>query len=136
VHEISYCEGVVEAVERRAGGRPVARIGIRVGSLHRIVDDAFEQSFQLVAAGGPAEGATTEVVTVPADGVCADCRTSFESFEPAYACPSCGSLAVSFSGGDDLVLEWIEYADAPGPEAGGSDTLHELVPEHSHETTG
>ena len=52
VHEMSYCEGVLEAVERRAAGRPVARVGVRIGAVHRVVADAFEQSFQIAAAGG------------------------------------------------------------------------------------
>ncbi len=56
MHEAGYCHGVLHAVEDRAAGRPVARIGVRVGSLHRIVPAAFEQSFQLMAAGGVADG--------------------------------------------------------------------------------
>jgi Zn finger protein HypA/HybF involved in hydrogenase expression len=69
MHELSYCEAVLEAVERRAQGRPVAHISVRIGEVHRVVQAAFEQSFQLAAHGGPAEGATTEVVTVPGDEV-------------------------------------------------------------------
>ncbi len=30
MHEMSYCEGVLEAVLRRASGRPVARVGVRI----------------------------------------------------------------------------------------------------------
>jgi hydrogenase nickel incorporation protein HypA/HybF len=125
---MSYCEGVLEAVHRRAGGRPVARVGVRIGAVHRVVADAFEQSFQLAAAGGPADGATTEVVVVPVRGHCMDCRADFESPDPSPACPSCGSLDVAAEGGDDIVLAWLQYVDTTAP----SDRSAELVPAHTH----
>jgi hydrogenase nickel incorporation protein HypA/HybF len=111
VHEIGYCEGVLEVVERRANGRRVARIGVRMGTVHRIEPDAFEQSFQLVAAGGVADGATTSVVTVPVQATCRACGNRFESPDPAPACPQCGDPLPATEGGDDVVLEWIEYQE-------------------------
>lgn len=128
MHEMSYCEGVLDAVERRAAGRRVSRVGVRIGAVHRIVADAFEQSFQMAAVGGPAEGATTEVVVVPVRGHCMDCRTDFESRDPSPACPSCGSLDVAAEGGDDVVLEWLQYTDVTAAD----DRDAELVPAHSH----
>jgi hydrogenase nickel incorporation protein HypA/HybF len=128
VHEMSYCEGVVEAVERRAGGRPVARIGVRIGAVHRVVAEAFEQSFQIAAAGGPAERAVTELIVVPVHGHCLDCRSDFDSSDPSPACPTCGSLDVAVEGGDEVVLEWLQYADL----SEAADSADELVPAHTH----
>jgi hydrogenase nickel incorporation protein HypA/HybF len=128
MHEMSYCEGVLEAVTRRAKGRAVARVGVRIGAVHRVVADAFQQSFELAAAGGPAAGATTEVVVVPVHGHCMDCRNDFEASDPSPACPACGSLEVAAFGGDEVILEWLEYA---GPAA-ESDAAAELVPPHTH----
>lgn len=130
MHEMSYCEGVLDAVHRRAAGRPVVAVGVRIGAVHRVVADAFEQSFQLAAAGGPAEGATTEVVVVPVHGHCMDCRYDFGSADPSPACPSCGSLDVAVDGGDEVVLEWLEYA------ASAPDRADELVPAHTHTGQG
>jgi hydrogenase nickel incorporation protein HypA/HybF len=114
VHEIGYCESVLEVVERRAAGRRVDRVGVRVGALHRVLPEAFEQSFQLVAAGGVADGATTDVVTVPARAACRACGQAFETGDPAPACPACGGLEVEVTGGDELVLEWVRYAGSDG----------------------
>lgn len=125
---MSYCEGVLEAVERRAAGRPVARVGVRIGAVHRVVADAFEQSFQLAAAGGPAAGATTELVVVPVHGHCMDCRNDFDSPDPSPACPACGSLDVTVEGGDEVVLEWLQYVDLTEV----ADRSDELVPAHTH----
>ncbi len=128
MHEMSYCEGVLEAVTRRAKGRPVVRVGVRIGAVHRVVADAFQQSFELAAAGGPAAGALTEVVVVPVQGHCMDCRHDFEAPDPSPACPACGSLEVATHGGDEVILEWLEYAGA----AAEPDAASELVPSHTH----
>lgn len=132
MHEMSYCEGVLEAVRRRAKGRPVARVGVRIGAVHRVVADAFQQSFEMAAAGGPAAGAQTEVVVVPVHGHCMDCRADFDSSDPSPACPSCGSLDVAVSGGDEVILEWLQYRETGEP----ADETSELVPAHTHEGGG
>ena len=131
MHEMSYCEGVLEAVQRRAAGRPVARVGVRIGAVHRIVPDAFEQSFQMAAAGGPAEGASTVVVVIPVRGHCMDCRHDFESPDPSPACPQCGSLEVATDGGDEVILEWLQYVDLTGGPV-QADGRSEVVPPHTH----
>ena len=65
MHELGLCEDIVAAVEQRAGGRPVARVTVRVGGLHHVHPEAFEQSFAMAAAGGVADGAAAELVLLP-----------------------------------------------------------------------
>ena len=130
MHELSYCEGVLDAVERRARGRRVAAVGVRIGAVHRIVPAAFQQSFAIAAAGGPAADAVTTLVVVPVRGRCRDCAADFTSDDPAPACPSCGSLRTGVEGGDEVVLEWLEYVDAEAEAAA------ELVPAHTHDGEG
>ncbi|MCU1677639.1 MAG: hydrogenase expression/synthesis HypA [Frankiales bacterium] len=132
MHEMSYCEGVLDAVMRRARGRRVVRIGVRIGAVHRVVAEAFEQSFQMAAAGGPADGAATELVVVPVNGHCMDCRNEFEAADPSPACPACGSLDVATHGGDEVVLEWIEYGAADDDAGNGTERPSEFVPAHTH----
>ena len=64
---MGMCASVLEAVERRAGGRAVERIGVRVGDDLAVVPDVFEQGFQVLAQGGVADGATTEIETAEGD---------------------------------------------------------------------
>ncbi len=127
MHEMSYCEGVVEAVERRARGRRVVAVGVRIGAVHRVVDEAFQQSFEIAAAGGAAAEADVELTVVPAQGHCMDCRADFSTPDPTPACPQCGSLDVAVDGGDEVILEWLEFAD---PALGA--IAPELVPPHTH----
>ncbi len=123
---MGYCDGVLEAVLRRAGDRTVSAVGVQVGAVHRVVPAAFQQSFEIAALGTLAEGARTEVTVVPVRGHCLDCRAGFPSADPAPACPSCGSLDVAVEGGQDVVLEWVAYG---GPVADGAG---ERVPPHTH----
>ena len=83
----------------------MARVGVRVGAVHRVVADAFEQSFQMVAAGGVADGADDRGGRRAGHGHCMDCRRDFESRprQPARL----RSLDVAVEGGDEVVLEWL-----------------------------
>ena len=111
MHEIGYCESLLPAVEKRAQGRPVASIGVRAGVSHRLVPDVFQQAFDMVATGGVAEGATTELVQVPVRVTCRDCGEKAEVEDALAACPSCGSDDLTREGGDEFVLEWLRYRE-------------------------
>lgn len=137
MHEMGYCVGVLEAVEARADGRPVSRIGVRVGALHRVSPAAFEQSFQMIADGGVASGAAADVVIVPARASCADCAAVFETPDPAPMCPECHGAHVSIAGGDELILQWVEYAEPADAarmvrESAGTIRVSEHGHEHGH----
>lgn len=123
MHELGLCAAIVDAVERRAGPRQVARVRVRVGRLHHVHPEAFEQSFALAAAGSVAGSARADLVLVPVTGRCGACGAEFESDEPLPACPMCRSLAVHVTGGDELTLELIEYlsTDEPSTEGPGTD---------------
>jgi len=60
MHELVLCSSIVDAVERRAGDRPVARV--RVGRLHHVHPEAFDQSFAVAAMGTVVEDAAAELV--------------------------------------------------------------------------
>ncbi|MGH9064411.1 MAG: hydrogenase maturation nickel metallochaperone HypA [Acidimicrobiales bacterium] len=109
MHELGLCQAIVDAVENRAGERPVARVRVRVGRLHHVHPGAFEQSFALAASGSVAEAATAELVMIPIRGRCRACAGAFETEEPVACCPVCGGLDIEQAGGDELVLESIEY---------------------------
>ena len=109
MHELGLCASVVDAVERRASGRPVARVRVRVGCLLHVHPEAFDQSFEMAAQASVAEGAVADLVVVPAVVVCSACATSTEVTVPLEACPACASVDIALDGGDELILELIEY---------------------------
>jgi hydrogenase nickel incorporation protein HypA/HybF len=110
MHELGMCEGILDTALRRAAGRPVTRVRVRVGVLHRAVGPAMEQAFELVAAGTEAEGAELDMVTLPVRVTCRACGAERDSDELLIACPACGSGELDQAGGDELLLESIELA--------------------------
>jgi hydrogenase nickel incorporation protein HypA/HybF len=110
MHELGLCSSIVDAIERRAGERPVAKVRVRVGRLHHVHPEAFDQSFAVAALGTVAEGAAAELVLLPVRARCATCGKSWDGDDIPVACPECGEMGVELIGGDELVLESIEYA--------------------------
>jgi hydrogenase nickel incorporation protein HypA/HybF len=105
MHELGLCEDIVAAVERRADGRRVARARIRVGRLHHVHPEAFEQSFAVAAVA--------ELVLVPVRAHCGSCGADTEAGELITSCAACGSVDIELTGGDELILEYLEYRPAP-----------------------
>lgn len=117
MHELGLCEGIVEAVNRRAAGRPVARVRVRAGVLLRVVEPSLTQAFALLAAGTPAADAEVELTQVPAQLSCRECGHRGETSDPLATCPGCGSSDPQLSGGDELVLESITWREPVAGEA-------------------
>ena len=109
MHELGLCEAIVGAIEQRAKDRPVARVRVRVGTFHHVHPEAFDQSFLMAATGSVAEDAVAELVMIPAHGRCRSCDATFQTRDPLGVCPECGGVDVAFTGGDELILESIEY---------------------------
>lgn len=107
MHEVGLCEGIVEAVERRAAGRPVAAVRVRAGTMLRIVEPSLQQAFALVAGGTVADGAAIEMTEVPAQLYCEECLHQVDTTDALAVCPECGGDRVRLTGGEDLVLESI-----------------------------
>jgi D-sedoheptulose 7-phosphate isomerase len=117
MHEFGLCEGVLDAVRKRAAGRPVAGVRLRCGVRHAVDEASMAHAFSVVAEGTEAAGATVEVITVPATVACRDCGAAGESTDRLAACPACGSVNVELDGGDELILESLTYVPADGGAA-------------------
>ena len=109
MHELGLCTSIVDAIERRAQARSVVRVRVRVGRLHHVHPEAFDQSFAMAAMGTVAEDAAAELVLLPVQVRCAGCGATWDGDEIPIGCPGCGSVEVEVTGGDELVLESIEY---------------------------
>ena len=109
MHELGLCSSIVDAIEQRAGDRPVAKVRVRVGRLHHVHPEAFDQSFAVAAMGTVVEDASAELVLLPIVGRCNSCNATWDADDIPLACPQCGGLEFELTGGDELVLESIEY---------------------------
>jgi hydrogenase nickel incorporation protein HypA/HybF len=109
MHELGLCSSIVDAVERRAGERPVGHVTVRIGRLHHVHPEAFDQSFEIAAMGTVAEGAHADLVLLPVRARCDLCGKEWEGDELVAVCPHCGGSRIELLGGDELMLESIEY---------------------------
>ena len=113
MHEYGVCEGVLDAVRARAGGRKVAAIRVRFGVWHAVDAAALADAFESVAAGTEAADAAIELVTVPAQIACGACGSSADSTDLIAVCPRCASTDVELTGGDEMILESVTYVPEP-----------------------
>lgn len=109
MHELGLCSSIIDAIERRAGEREVSTVRVRVGRLHHVHPEAFDQSFAVAAVGTVAEGARAQLVLLPVRARCAGCGVTWECEEIPTACGGCGGVEVELVGGDELLLESIQY---------------------------
>jgi hydrogenase nickel incorporation protein HypA/HybF len=122
MHEFGLCGAILQAVERRARGRRVRAIGLRVGAVHRVEDAALREAFAEAAQGTVADGARLDLEEVPARLTCRSCGAVEEVSDPFAACPRCRSVDVEVRGGDDLMLKWIRVEGGP---SGASDDMED-----------
>ena len=118
MHEYGMCDGIIDAVQRRAAGRKVARVKVRIGVMHRVVDEIFKQAFAHAAEGSEAENAAVDIVVVPVRVGCRSCGAKFDALDFAAVCASCNGMNLDLAGGDELVLESIQYEAATAEEGG------------------
>jgi hydrogenase nickel incorporation protein HypA/HybF len=119
MHEMGLCEAILEAVLRRANGRAVKTVRVRVGG-HPVHPGVINQGFRLAAAGTVAADADIDLVMTPPTVRCRGCgahATVTDAFDLAV-CSQCGSFDVEVAGTDEVVLESITLKCAPEPAAG------------------
>lgn len=111
MHELGLCEGIVEATLRRAKGRRVTAVRVRVGG-HPVDAEVVNQGFRMAAAGTVAADATVELVMEPMTVRCHGCgAVSDADTSPGMAvCPRCGGVDVEVTGDDRAVLESVSVA--------------------------
>jgi hydrogenase nickel incorporation protein HypA/HybF len=108
VHELGLCEGIVEAALRRADGRRVRAVRVRLGG-HPVDSAVIQQGVQVAALGTVAEDMRVEVVMDPAIARCRDCGAQAPVTDAVAltACSQCGGIDVEVTGTEDAVLESI-----------------------------
>jgi hydrogenase nickel incorporation protein HypA/HybF len=131
VHELSICASIADIVTRRAAGRPVGVINVRVGQLRQIVPDTLVYCWGLLCEETSLAGSRIIVETVPARIRCRSCeRTADVGDLPVFACAGCGGIDVEIVAGEEFLITSLEVADTDtdtgtaagaetGTEAGG-----------------
>jgi hydrogenase nickel incorporation protein HypA/HybF len=113
VHELGLCEGIVEAAARRASGRQVRSLRVRIGG-HAVDPDAIRQGVEVAAIGTVVEGAVLDLVMEPLIARCRDCGHDAPAGDATSmsACAQCGGVDIEMAGSEQVILESISVAAA------------------------
>lgn len=65
MHEMGLAQAILDTALQIAGDRPVRRVAVSAGEQQAVSPDSLSFSFELVADGTGASGATLQVRTVP-----------------------------------------------------------------------
>lgn len=111
MHELSVCQSMMRIVDAAMADRPSAkllRIFLDVGRGSTVEPLLLRDAFEILAAGGPYEGAELVVNEIPLVGVCLSCGEKFGYQEIALGCPACDSTRVDIVSGLELGVREIE----------------------------
>jgi hydrogenase nickel incorporation protein HypA/HybF len=111
VHELSLCGAIADIVSRRAGGRHVAAVHLRVGTLRQVVPDTLTFCWTMVTEGTDLEGAELDLERVDALLHCRDCGGTLPMGAAiSLACAGCGSFAVDVVAGEEFDVTALDLA--------------------------
>ncbi len=111
MHELGLSESIVDAALRRAAGRRVTGLRVRIGG-HVVAPEVVTQGIRLAAAGTVLEDATVDLVLEPMMVSCRECGGSeaVSDHLALVACPRCGGVDIEITGDEHVVLESITVA--------------------------
>jgi hydrogenase nickel incorporation protein HypA/HybF len=117
MHEFSLVSGIVKTLLEAADQHKATRIvgvSVVIGETSHLSDEAMRFNFEILSRGTAAEGAEVTIRRDPATMACLDCGVSTPAGQERI-CPTCGSVRVEVSGGDQCYLESFDVDD-DGPD--------------------
>ena len=118
MHELAVTQQLLQLALKQAasaGAQRVTALSLAIGEMSTFSDDAVGFCWEHVARGTICEDATLRFTRVPAALTCLDCGQVHRWQGEPMPCPSCGSLRLELSAGDDLLLESIEVETETTP---------------------
>jgi hydrogenase nickel incorporation protein HypA/HybF len=114
MHEVGIAASILESVETEARRRPEARfaaVGVRIGELSNVDQDALSFAFEALTRKTPMENLRLEVEWCPRRQKCLDCREEFAVQKFDLNCPKCGANKTSCIGGTELDIVYLELEE-------------------------
>jgi hydrogenase nickel incorporation protein HypA/HybF len=118
VHETGIAWEILESAQREAAqaGAPLVRVGVRLGALAGVVEEALLFAFDALKTEAGAPGATLFIERVAIEAECRFCGArSQPAAELILWCPECGK-PMRVVEGEQMEMAWIEV-DQPGEVA-------------------
>ncbi len=105
MHELALCGSIADIVVKRAPGREVRTIQLRIGQLRQVVPDTLTYCWQVVTESTQLEGSVLDIEHVPARLRCTACEAEHEmNGELLLACRTCRATTVTVIAGEEFMI--------------------------------
>jgi hydrogenase nickel incorporation protein HypA/HybF len=108
MHELALSQAIAETATRRAEGRRVERVEVRIGHFRQVVPDSLQFSWELLTCGTELAGCELVIDHVPAVLACRACGRATTLDLPILVCASCGSTDVLLVSGEEFLVASID----------------------------
>ncbi|HUI88651.1 MAG TPA: hydrogenase maturation nickel metallochaperone HypA [Anaerolineales bacterium] len=118
MHELSAAESILEISLRYAQQADAVRVTdlyLVIGQLASIMDDSVQYYWDIIAKDTAAEGARLHFKRVPAEFLCLDCGNIYTPGEETLTCPSCESMRIKVTAGQEFLLDSIDVETIEKP---------------------
>lgn len=115
MHEVGIAQSILEAGQKESAlhaGAKLMRIGVRIGALSGVDEDALRFAFSAITQGTELDAVGFEIHSCPRRNCCMECGCEFESGVYSDPCPQCMSERTLLIGGEELDLAYVEVEEA------------------------
>lgn len=111
MHELGIAASILENVEKEAQRHPgshISKVGVKIGELAGVDQDALQFGFEVLVKDTDWEPLLLEVEFVPRMQRCPKCAYDFRMTEYDPRCPLCGEVATVCISGEELDIAYME----------------------------
>lgn len=108
MHELALGQAIAETVSRRADGREVRHVTVRIGHLRQVVPDALQFAWEMLTDGTPLAGCRLEIEHIPAVIACRSCGETTTLDWPILLCARCESSDVELVSGEEFLVATMD----------------------------
>ena len=111
MHELSLCEGVLQALQENAnsqGYERVLTVWLEIGELAGVEKEAMLFSFDVVKKDSLADRALLEIIDVPGEAWCMQCVKTVRVKQRFDECPDCSGYQLQVTAGDEMRIKELE----------------------------
>jgi hydrogenase nickel incorporation protein HypA/HybF len=111
MHELAVTESILNIASdyaKKAGAARVTDLYLVIGKLSSLVDDSVQFYWDIITEDTICEKSVLHFERVPATMLCLDCGTEFQLVDELMPCPTCGSVKLKVTSGEQFSLDSIE----------------------------
>lgn len=108
MHELHLAQDVLKVIKQEAKEKGLPKVSsgtIKIGESLITHPQEFMELFGQIGKGTIAEGIKLKLEILPLRALCTSCKKEFDTKEPRFDCPHCGSTDIKLSSGKELYIE-------------------------------